>query len=142
MLTWNGGPVCWQSKRQKQVAGSTWEAEYIAAHHAARKIKILRTLLQNMGKPQKAETPLYIDNAGIIATAKSPHPTAKSQQLDVQYHYLQEQIADGHIQSIKIPSADNPADCLTKPLLPVKFQNRLSALSLNSAQSSPAATAI
>lgn len=26
VISWNNGPISWQSKRQKRVAGSTWEA--------------------------------------------------------------------------------------------------------------------
>ena len=121
---WRQGPIAWQSKRQKFVASFTWEAEYISAFHASQHINCLRNLLRDFRALDKSSpTPLHIDNAGTITTAKSPHPTPKSKHVDVKYHYVNEQVLRRRINPMNIPSRDNPADCLTKRLKRTTFEH-------------------
>lgn len=130
IITWNQGPIAWQSKRQRRVAGSTWEAEYIAGYHATRHVAIMRRLLSDIKLPQAAPTKLFIDNSAAISTALTPHPTAKSKQLNEQYHFLKEMINDKIIRPEKIHTSNNIADCLTKPLPNSKFQKCLVMMKL------------
>ena len=119
---WRQGPIAWQSKRQKFVASSTWEAEYISAFHASQHTSCLHNLLRAFrALDPSIPTLLHIDNAGTITTAKSPHPTPKSKHIDVKCHYVNEQVLRRRITPAKIPSRDNPADCLTKRLKPTIF---------------------
>jgi hypothetical protein len=58
--------VIWRSVKQKCVAQSTLEAEYVAGSLLAREVEWVRHLLEELGEGQVAETEIYIDNKGAI----------------------------------------------------------------------------
>ena len=76
----NGGVVSWKSFKQKMVADSTTEAEYIAASEAAKEGVWIRKFLIELGVFPNASSPLdlYCDNSGAIAQAKEPRNHQKS----------------------------------------------------------------
>jgi hypothetical protein len=59
---------------------------------------------------------LYLDNQAAIAVSRNPQHHARMKHIDVQHHYVRERVLDGHITPIYVPSAENAADILTKPL--------------------------
>jgi hypothetical protein len=59
--------VGWTSQKQKAVALSTAEAEYIAQSEAVRETVWLRNVLSDLGVPQKEATSIYQDNTTSIA---------------------------------------------------------------------------
>ena len=68
----NGGAVSWCSSKQSVVAGSTWEAEYIAASEAANEGVWMKEFISDLGVMPSASGPMKIfcDNTGAIALAK------------------------------------------------------------------------
>jgi hypothetical protein len=64
VFTLAGGPVSWSSQRQKTVATSTMDAEYIACAEAAKEAMWIRNFINDLRIPGiYIETvPLYIDN--------------------------------------------------------------------------------
>ena len=63
-----GSGICsWVSKKQKAVAQSTAEAEYVAAAKATSQAIWLRRILEDMGEKQEGGTILYCDNKLAIA---------------------------------------------------------------------------
>ena len=131
VIMYNKSPIAWQSKRQRFVAPSTWAAEYVAGYHTAQHVNCIRNLLSDLQHPEATPTVLYMDNAGAVTTANTPHPTPKSKHIDVKYHYLKEQIAQGKIIVTHIPSNKNAADVLTKALKPAQFRQQVQLLSLS-----------
>ena len=57
-----GGAIIYKSKTQSLTAGSSTEAEFIAAHSAGKVAQYLRFLLKDLGYEQLGPTPIYIDN--------------------------------------------------------------------------------
>ena len=112
------GPIFWQSKRQRTIATSTLEAEYMALASATREAFWIRSLLMELGMTHLIGTSSTVtimgDNQGSIATAKNPEPRAK--HIDIQHHYVREKVADKVISISYCPTADMIADILTKPL--------------------------
>ena len=68
----NGGAVSWCSSKQSVVAGSTCEAEYIAASEAANEGVWMKEFISDRGVISSASGPMkiYCDNTGAIALAK------------------------------------------------------------------------
>ena len=68
----NGGAVSWCSSKQSVVAGSTCEAEYIAASEAAHEGVWMKEFISDLGVIPSASGPMKIfyDNIGAIALAK------------------------------------------------------------------------
>jgi hypothetical protein len=115
-----GGAVSWQSKRQKSIALSSVEAEYMAARAAAQEAIWWRSFLRDLGHNVTQPTVLHTDNQGSIAIAKNPEWHAKTKHIDIQYHFTREHVADRDVELRYIPTEHMPADTLTKPLAKVK----------------------
>ena len=66
------GPVSWRPKRQKTVALSSCEAEYMALTEAAKEAMWMGGLLQGLGLKGHETLDLKLDNQGALALAKKP----------------------------------------------------------------------
>ncbi len=68
-----------------------------------------------MGHPQDT-TRIWNDNAGAIILTKDPSYHARTKHIDVQYHFIRERVQSHEVTFKYLPTADMPADILTKPL--------------------------
>ena len=112
-----GGAIAYKSKLQATVATSSTEAEFIAAVHAAKLAKYLRSVLLEFGFPQDGPTPLYEDNMAAIAMINERKPTPRSRHIDIQHFAIQEWQQRGIIVMHHIPGVINVADQATKALI-------------------------
>ena len=71
---------------------------------------------------------MYEDNSGVIAIAKFGNFTKHSKQIEVQYHYINENYENGIMDVVKIDSEFNSADMLTKSLDKKKVLKHRNAL--------------
>jgi len=122
VFTLNGGPISWSSKRQSTVALSSTEAEYMAMTQAAKEAAWLRLLLTNLGIYKGQETiPIHVDNRSAIAMGINPEFHQRTKHIDIQYHYVRQEIEAKRISTPYIETSRMLADGLTKPLAPPKF---------------------
>ena len=113
VFTLGSGPISWSSKRQPTVALSSTEAEYRAACFAAGEAIWLRRVLGELSFPEAATT-LLCDNQSCIAIAKNPIFHARTNHIEVQYHYVRERVLAGELLLQYVPTTENAADILTK----------------------------
>ncbi|KAI2505530.1 hypothetical protein MHU86_8866 [Fragilaria crotonensis] len=111
-----GGPIAYKSKIQPTVSTSSTEAEFLAAVHAAKIAKYLRSILSELGYAQPGPTTLYEDNAAAILMINASRPTPRSRHIDIQHFAIQEWKANREILLEHIPGIINSADSLTKSL--------------------------
>jgi hypothetical protein len=111
-----GGAISWQSQKQKSVALSTVEAEYMAECQAVKEAMWLRSLLGELGLGTTVPMTILTDSQGAMALAKNPEHHQRSKHIDIRYHFIREQVAQGAIDLVYIPTTDMAADQLTKPL--------------------------
>jgi len=127
-----GGPVTWVSHKQRCVATSTTESEYIALSEASKQGQWIRALLIELNRPtylgKRLVAPIRSDNMGCIAIAKDPVAHSRTKHIDVRYHYVRELISHGKTTVDYIPSGDNLADLLTKPLPLADYSNCVQGL--------------
>ena len=116
VFTIAGGAVTWQAQKQKSVALSTVEAEYMAACQAAKDAVWLRAFLMELGLNATAPTTILCDSQGAMALAKNPEHHQRSKHIDLRYHFVREQVAGGTINLVYTSTSDMAADQLTKPL--------------------------
>ncbi len=126
----SGGPISWSSKRRDLVTQSTCEAEYVAAAEAGKEAVWLRSLLIQLHAAPRISVPLYGDNQGAIALASNPEHHRRTKHIDVRYHWIREAVDSGLITLDYVPTADMPADGLTKALVPVKFERFLGMIGM------------
>jgi hypothetical protein len=127
----SGGPILWRSTRQPIVTTSSTEAEYVAASTATQSGIWLGQLLSDFHFPGlNCPLPLYTDSQSAISIAINPFGTKRSKHIEIRWHFLREQIANGAITIEHLAGVDMPADGLTKPLDKVLFLRFIALLGL------------
>ena len=112
-----GGAIIYRSKTQSLTAGSSTEAEFIAAHAAGKVARYLRFLLKDLGYEQSAPTPIYIDNLPALQMINdNSSPTDRTRHIHIRFFSLQDWRQDGDIIMVHIPGIVNPSDPLSKPV--------------------------
>jgi hypothetical protein len=124
ILFLNGLPVKWYSKRQKTIETSSYGSELVAARIAVELIQELRYKLRMLGIPVLAPTTTYGDNMSVVLNTTLPSSQLKKKHNAIAYHRVREAIAGKIVELHHIPSTENIADVLTKPL-PVNTYHRL-----------------
>ncbi|XP_076301426.1 uncharacterized protein LOC143219297 [Lasioglossum baleicum] len=118
ILTLNGGPIIWFSRKQGVVATSTTDAEYIAAYDATKEVVWTRRILEELGLCQL----LHCDNAAAEQLIKNPVFHRRTKHIDIKFHYTREIMKQGLLTIKHIASDEQLADILTKPLTRRKFE--------------------
>ena len=75
-----------------------------------------RTFLTELGQPPTSAITVHSDSQGAIALAKNPEHHKRTKHIDIQHHYVREQVAAGTVVMPHIGTEDMVADMLTKPL--------------------------
>ena len=113
-LSPEGPVISWKSKKQKSVALSTCEAEYVAISIAAQEASYLTQLYKDMTGITMKPVLIRNDNTGAISIIKNPSNHHKTKHIDIRYHYVRENNADGNISVQYVKSGKNIADMFTK----------------------------
>ncbi|KAK0596555.1 hypothetical protein LWI29_016765 [Acer saccharum] len=117
-----GSGICsWSSKKQKTVAQSSAEAEYVAAAKATSQAIWLRRILEDIGEKQEDPTVLYCDNKSAIAMGKNPISHDRTKHIAIKFHFIREAVEQGEIQLMYCRTQDQMADVLTKAVTRDKF---------------------
>ena len=118
IFTLCGGAVSWKSSKQETTADSTTESEYIAASEAAKEAVWIKKFITELGVVPSITEPIQLlcDNSGAIAQAKEPRSHHRSKHVLRRFHLIREIIARQDVKIEYIPTEQNIADPLTKPL--------------------------
>ena len=122
-----GGPFCWMSKKQRSVARSSCESEYISQSMYAMQGQWTAQVFRDLQMPDYIGTDgikvdMRGDNQGAIALTKNPHLHERSKHIDVCYHYIRDLVEKGKLGVEYVPTSEMPADGFTKPLARVAFE--------------------
>lgn len=122
-----GGPISWSSKKQRSVATSSCESEYIALASCAKQGQWIAQVFRDMGYARyigkdSRTVQMLGDNQGAIALAKNPQLHERSKHIDVCYHFIRDLVEQKRCNITYIPTADMVADGMTKPIARVKFE--------------------
>jgi hypothetical protein len=115
-------PVSWQSQKQRVVALSSCESEYIAAATAACQGIWLAQLLGDLRNAATEVVDLRVDNQSALALMKNPVFHDRSKHIQTKFHFIREAVENGEITPSYIGTEGQLADILTKPLSRIKFQ--------------------
>ena len=121
----DGAVVSWHSKQQTIVAKSTCEAETYALSAAVSEAKwirmFVRELLHQQGSPV-IHTVAHVDNTAAIAVSKNDVHHSRTKHIDLRHHHVREAVEKNMLRLEHVPSAEQLADILTKPLPRVAFE--------------------
>jgi hypothetical protein len=123
--------VSWTSRKQKSVALSSTESEYMAISKASADAIWLRWLLHSLHCPQSTPTIIYSDNQSAIKLTENPLFHDQSKHIEIQVHFVREQVVAGEVQMLYCPTSDMAADILTKSLPKSKHYHCVHLLGLD-----------
>lgn len=105
------------------VARSSAEVEYRAMVLTTCEVTWLSSLLKDLGIKNLPPTVLRCDNKAALAIAANPVLHERTKHVELDCHYVREQVQAGNIQTIYTPSSEQVADILTK-VLPIHLHTR------------------
>jgi len=132
----NQNLITWASQKQKTVALSSCEAEFMAATAAACQALWLRSLVSEVTGRSPEPVTLFVDNKSAIALIKNAVFHDRSKHIDTRFYFIRECVEKGQIKVEFVRTEDQRADILTKALAKQKFaemQQKLGVLNLNRA---------
>jgi hypothetical protein len=104
------------------VALSSTEAEYMAASMASCEAIWLRKLLAGLFDQELDPTVIYCDNQSCIKLSENPVFHDRSKHIEIRYHFIRDRVQKGAVKLQYIPTDQQVADILTKPLAKGKFE--------------------
>ncbi|GKV34843.1 hypothetical protein SLEP1_g43185 [Rubroshorea leprosula] len=114
--------ISWSSKKQPTVARSTAEAEYRAFASTTAEVTWITYLLRDIGMSLPNPPQIFSDNISALHMSINPVFHARTKHIELDYHFVREKVALGTLVTRYIPSRDQVADPLTKPLPHAQFQ--------------------
>ena len=127
--------ISWKCKVYKAICLSSMESEIVFLSFAAQEGVYLIRLIKELGWEQFSKTPitLFGDNQASMFAARSLRMSARNKHIAIRDLYVKEAVSNGLFSLIYIPTENQLADILTKPLgrvLFARFRDRLVAIAL------------
>lgn len=116
--------VTWCAKRQDTVALSTTEAEWMAASDCTKELIWLQQLLSEISIQTALPMKLNEDNTSTIKICNNDVMHERSKHVRLRYHRIRDEIKDGVIEMVWVPTGENTADIFTKATTPA-IHNKL-----------------
>lgn len=130
IFTLAGGAISWSSAKQRSVATSSMESEYMALAHATKEAIWLRFLFHDLGLLSDGPTPLHADNQAAISYAHNDQFHKRSKHIDVRYHFTREHLISNEISVPYCASEDNFADLFMKALARPSHETQVARIGL------------
>lgn len=108
--------ISWSSKKQATVARSNTEAEYKSLANATTELIWIQSLLKELGVYQRRAPCLWCDNLGAMYLTANPIFHARKKHIEVDYHFVREQVAAKALEVRFVSTTDQIADIFTKAL--------------------------
>jgi hypothetical protein len=131
IITLGNCPLTWKSQLQTEICLSTLESEYVALSQSLRTLLPLKRLLLEL--VQALELPVELiasircraleDNNGCLILATTHRLTNRTRYLHTKFHWFWGHFRDGEFEIVKIGTAVQRADYLTKGLSREPFEN-------------------
>lgn len=111
-----GNTINWESRKQRCVALSSTEAEYLCINDVCKDICFIKNFMLEV-LCMKLKTVIYNDNQSahkLVETREHCHKRTK--HIDIRYHFIKDLVHNHNITIKYLPTEQMIADVLTKPL--------------------------
>ena len=115
IFKFGNAPVSWEAKKQKTVALSSCEAEYMGLAEGCKEALFMYNLFEEIFS-QKLEIELLNDSQSAHKIVKNPVQHKRTKHIDIKYHFIRDIIRSGKFELTYIPTEDMIADVMTKAL--------------------------
>lgn len=116
------GTIVWGTRKQKTVALSTTESEYIAGCEAVKEIIWFTGLMKELHQENTEIPVLYMDNQSALKLVKNPEFHSRTKHIDIKHHFIRERFEKGEFNVMYIETKKQKADILTKPINKKDFE--------------------
>ena len=114
--------IAWFSRKHTNIALSTAEAEYIATCSACSEAVWLRKMLSGLVDAEIDVTDILCDNQSCIKMIENLVFHDNSKHIEIKYHFIRDMVQKGAIKLKYVPTEEQVAYVLTKPMSHVKFE--------------------
>ncbi|OUC43997.1 integrase core domain protein [Trichinella nativa] len=121
--------ISWESRKQRTVALSSTEAEYMALSEACKEAMHLKRMIEEITGLCKSVV-LQSDNQSALKLAKNPAFHAGTKHIDIRYHFIREAAERKDVELRYLPTEQMVADVLTKGLFKPKHEKCISDIGL------------
>lgn len=129
----NGAAIAWNSKKQRTVALSTVEAEYIALSSTSREAVWLQALSNDVfSEYMNNGVLIHCDNSSAISLSKNHNVNQRTKHIDIRYHFIRELQKTKSLTIKYIATDEMVTDILIKPLPKPKHCKLVDKLGLSS----------
>nr|KYP49734.1 Retrovirus-related Pol polyprotein from transposon TNT 1-94 [Cajanus cajan] len=122
--------ISWKAKRQKTVSRSSAEAEYRSLASVASELVWLKNLLTDF-QVNTTHAAVYCDNKAAIHIAFNPTFHEKTKHLEIDLHFVREQVSRGMLKLFHVRKFHQLADVFTKALPRNVFLSILSKMGVD-----------
>ncbi|GKA53497.1 cysteine-rich receptor-like protein kinase 8 [Tanacetum coccineum] len=119
--------VSWKSKKQAVVSRSSAEAEYRAMALTCCEVTWLVSFFKDLGITNLEHVDLHYDNQAVLYIAANPVFHARTKHIEVDYHFVRDQMKSGKINPSYVNTKEQLADVFTKVIIvdPHKLLSKL-----------------
>ena len=122
--------VTWRSKKQKVVARSSAEAEYRSIAHGVCELLWVKQVLQDLRSDYETSMELHCDNKTAIEIAHNPVQHDRAKHVEVERHFIKENLDWKIIQLMFVQSENQLVDILTNAVSRRAFFNAIDKLDM------------
>jgi len=108
--------ISWKNKKQKTVAKSSIEAEYRSLSATTSKLEWIYSLMQDLYITPTMRITLFCDNKTAQPIEQNPVFDERTKYIRIDFHYTMDKLLEGFLQTAHVPSREQLADLMTKPL--------------------------
>ena len=125
-----GNLVTCKSKKQKVVALSSAEAEFLGIAKGITEVMWLKKLLSELHFPQRKACKLFCDNKEAISISKNSVQRDRTKHVEIDRHFIKEKLQNKIISLPYVRSKDQLTDILTKAVTLDVFEQTLCKLGI------------
>ncbi|GKE17633.1 ribonuclease H-like domain-containing protein [Tanacetum coccineum] len=112
----NNSLVSWKSKKQNTLSKSLTEAEYKALALVTSEVIWILKFLKHFKIDNLLPVALHCDNNYAIKIEVNPVFHERTKHLEINLHFIREKVLKGVVKTVKVDSANQITDILTKGL--------------------------
>lgn len=115
LFKWGNSVVSWRCRKQRSVAASSCEAEYMELAFATKHHTWLCRALHQLNRSY-IPAALSTDSNSAIDLVNNPKLNDASKHIGIAYHFTRERVEDGSLTLLYVANTNNLTDICTKAL--------------------------
>ncbi|KAH9684823.1 retrovirus-related pol polyprotein from transposon RE2 [Citrus sinensis] len=123
--------ISWSSKKQSVITRSSAESEYRALASVSAELTWLQSLFSELGISCIEKPIIWCDNISATELAKNLVYHSRTKHIEIDMHFIRNKVLAGELIIHYVPSEEQIADIMTKPLSFVRFNYLRSKLNVH-----------